>query len=153
MIMNIDTKKKEKVTKNMTDNLGLLVPNKPEYVSVVRLTASAIASRMGFNIEQIEDIKVAIAEACTNVIKHGKCECDVNYSIDFKLDDEKMIVTIEDKGNGFSCDQMKDPDLKSPKEGGLGIFIIKSLMDEVNIQSIMGEGTTIEMIKYLGEDL
>lgn len=151
--MNSSINKKEKVTKQMTDNLGLLVPNKPEYVSVVRLTASAIASRMGFNIEQIEDIKVAIAEACTNVIKHGACENDINYSIDFKLDDEKMIVTIKDKGNGFSCDNMKAPDLTCPKEGGLGIFIIKSLMDEVDIKSAVGEGTTIQMIKYLGDDL
>ncbi len=152
--MNKYTNYNEKVTKKMTDNLGLLVPNKSEYVSVVRLTASAIASRMGFDIEQIEDIKVAIAEACTNVIKHGVCDDnDDNYTIDFKLDNEKMTVVITDKGSGFSSDKMKDPDLACPKEGGLGIFIIKSLMDEVDIKSIMGEGTTIKMIKYLGDDL
>ncbi len=143
----------EKVTGKMSDCLGLLIPNKPEYVSVVRLTTSAIASRMGFNIEQIEDIKVAIAEACTNVIKHGVCENDTNYSIDFELDDEKMIVIIKDRGNGFCCDEMTEPDLECPKEGGLGIFIIRSLMDDVNIISAKGEGTTIKMIKYLGDDL
>ena len=151
--MNNPIKNNEKVTKKMSDCLGLLIPNKPEYVSVVRLTTSAIASRMGFNIEQIEDIKVAIAEACTNVIKHGICESDTNYSIDFELDDEKMTIVIRDRGNGFSCEEMEDPDLECPKEGGLGIFIIRSLMDDVNIVSAKGEGTTIKMIKYLGDDL
>lgn len=151
--MNSYIKNNEKVTNKMTDNLGLLIPNKPEYVSVVRLTTSAIATKMGFNIEQIEDIKVAIAEACTNVIKHGICEENENYSIEFMLEDDKMTVFIKDRGNGFHCDKMKEPDLTSPKEGGLGIFIIKSLMDEVNIESTLGEGTTIKMIKYLGDDL
>jgi len=141
----------EKVEK-MSDSLCLSVPSKPEYVSVVRLTASAIAGRMGFNIEQIEDIKVAIAEACTNVIKHGVCEKKDNYLIDFDVDEEKMIIIIKDQGNGFCSQEICEPDLTCPREGGLGIFIIKSLMDEVEIKSAIGNGTTIRMIKYLGDD-
>jgi len=136
----------------MTDSLCLSVPSKPEYVSVVRLTVSAISSRMGFNIEQIEDIKVALAEACTNVIKHGECKKNSNYLVEFVVDDEKIAITIKDEGNGFSSQNVCEPDLKCPKEGGLGLFIIKSLMDEVDIDSAMGKGTTIKMTKYLGDD-
>ncbi len=137
----------------MGDHFSISVPSKPEYVNVVRLTASAIACRMGFNIEQIEDIKVAIAEACTNAIKHGIKNREENFKIQFLVDEEKLEIDVEDEGHGFSCNEIEEPDLENPKEGGLGIFIIKSLMDDVQINSNIGKGTSIKMIKYLGDDL
>lgn len=137
----------------MSDNLSISVPSKPEYVNVIRLTASAIASRVGFDIEQIEDIKVAVAEACTNAIKHGIKNNMENFDVKFSIDCDRIVINIIDNGIGFSSDQIEEPDLTTPKEGGLGIFIIKSLMDEVMISSDVGEGTNIKMIKYLGVDL
>ncbi|WZL73170.1 ATP-binding protein [Clostridiaceae bacterium 35-E11] len=137
----------------MTDVLSISVPSKPEYVNVIRLTASAIASRIGFNIEQIEDIKVAVAEACTNAIKHGLCHNHDNFHINFCVDQDKMTIDIIDEGSGFSCTNIQEPDLTNPREGGLGIFIIKSLMDEVEVISDIGKGTKMKMTKYLGEDI
>ncbi|MCT4618140.1 MAG: ATP-binding protein [Marinisporobacter sp.] len=137
----------------MSDHFSISVPSKPEYVNVVRLTASAIASRMGFDIEQIEDIKVAIAEACTNAIEHGLCYNNNNFQINFLVDHEKLSIEVMDQGNGFKSSEIQEPDLANPKEGGLGIFIIKSLMDEVEIISDLGKGTTMKMIKYLGDDI
>ncbi|TCO78074.1 ATP-binding protein [Marinisporobacter balticus] len=148
-----NTKCIEKVEKKVCDHFSISVPNKPEYVNVVRLTTSAIASRMGFNIEQIEDIKVAIAEACTNAIKHGLCNHNQNFDINFFIDDEKIIIDVIDKGTGFASNEIEKPDLTSPKEGGLGIFIIQSLMDKVEIVSEIGKGTRLQMIKYLGDDI
>lgn len=143
----------KKVEEEMTDVLSLSVPSKPEYVNVIRLTASAIASRIGFNIEEIEDIKVAVAEACTNAIKHGLCHNHKNFRIKFSVEYDKMIIDIIDEGSGFVCENIQEPDLMNPKEGGLGIFIIKSLMDEVEVISDIGKGTRMKMTKYLGEDI
>ncbi|SHJ39986.1 serine/threonine-protein kinase RsbW [Geosporobacter subterraneus DSM 17957] len=137
----------------MGDSLSISIPSKPEYVSVVRLTTSAIASRMGFNVEEIEDIKVAVAEACTNAIIHSNCKQDDNFNIHFGMDEKKIVIQVQDQGNGFYCEAVEEPDLTSPKEGGLGIFIIKSLMDEVVLESDIGKGTTIKMTKYLGDDI
>ncbi len=50
------------------DIFKLTIPSKPDYISVARLTSSAIANKIGFNIEDIEDIKVSIAEACINAL-------------------------------------------------------------------------------------
>ena len=144
---------KEKVEDHMGDSLSISIPNKPEYVGVVRLTTSAIASRMGFNVEEIEDIKVAVAEACTNAIVHGICNQDENFNIHFAMDEEKIVIKVQDQGTGFYCEAVEEPDLTSPKEGGLGIFIIKSLMDEVEVESNIGKGTTIKMTKHLGDDI
>ncbi|MBM7615600.1 ATP-binding protein [Alkaliphilus hydrothermalis] len=141
------------MNKTNSDQIQLSIPNKPEYVSVARLTVTAIANRMGFDIEGIEDIKVAIAEACTNAITHGKNEND-NFSVNFIMDEEKLTITVCDHGMGCIVNNIKKPDfnhLNQEKEGGLGIFIIRSLMDDVQITSNHGIGTTITMTKYMGD--
>ena len=131
------------------DSISMVLPSKPEYVGVIRLTVSAIANRMGFNIEEIEDIKVAVAEACTNAIKHG---LNQDFSVCFDIFEEEIVISIKDKGKGYNTEEMNDPDLDNPREeGGLGIFIIRSLMDEVTLKSSVGQGTEIEMIKFLGD--
>ncbi|ABR46252.1 putative anti-sigma regulatory factor, serine/threonine protein kinase [Alkaliphilus metalliredigens QYMF] len=134
------------------DEIKLTIPNKPEYVSVVRLTVSSIANRMGFDVEQIEDIKIATAEACTNAITHGKCDVEESFDIKFIIDEGKLVISVFDNGKGCMINNIKKPDLINPKEGGLGIFIIKSLMDDVKITSDADKGTTIIMTKYVGED-
>lgn len=137
---------------NKSDIISLSIPNKAEYVSVIRLTVTAIANRMGFDIEKIEDIKVAVAEACTNAITHGKNDID-SFTVDFLIDEEKLMITVCDNGKGCSTNCIKSPDLTLLNEGGLGVFIIKSLMDDVVINSDLGKGTSITMTKFLGEDI
>jgi serine/threonine-protein kinase RsbW len=132
------------------DKIMLTLPNTPEYVSVARLTLSGIANRMGFDVEAIEDLKVAIAEACTNALKHG-CGEDCDYTIEFSVFNNRLDIEIIDKGEGFDYKNLVEPDLTKPREGGLGIFIIKSLMDDVEINNYKGRGTRILMRKNLGE--
>lgn len=128
------------------ENITLTLPSKAEYVSVARLTASVIANNMGFNIEEVEDIKVAVGEACNNAVLHGKCDQD-RFELNFAIDDKKIIVEIKDTGNGFDFEEYKEPDLINPRENGLGLFIMKSLMDIVEITSNVKEGTCIKMTK------
>ncbi len=133
------------------DVISMKIPSKPEFVSVIRLTVSSIANRIGFNIDDIEDIKVAVAEACTNAIKHSK---NTEFEVDFELDIDRICIVVKDDGKGFIHEDIKSPNLLEPKEeGGLGIFIIKSLMDEVEFDSKPGKGTEMRMIKYLGDDI
>ncbi|WP_090554603.1 ATP-binding protein [Natronincola ferrireducens] len=141
------------MNKKCIDVIKLSVPNKPEYVSVIRLTASGIANRMGFDIEKIEDIKVAISEACTNAITHGICKEEANFNVDFYSHEEKLVISVYDNGKGCLNHNIKTPNLKEPKEGGLGVFIIRSLMDDVEISSNNGKGTVIKMTKYVGDDI
>lgn len=136
------------------DEIRLSIPNKPEYVGVVRLTVAAIASRIGFDIEKIEDIKVAVAEACTNALTHGKNGNEEGeYDISFVLTGEKITISVYDKGEGCRLENIKQPNLGELNEGGLGIFIIKSLMDDVEIVSEKGKGMVIKMIKYLEDGI
>jgi serine/threonine-protein kinase RsbW len=149
-----DKKEQNKMNVNQGDEIRLSIPNKPEYVGVVRLTVAAIASRIGFDIEKIEDMKIAVSEACNNAITHG-CRCckEGEYNINFVLTEEKITISVCDEGEGCLLENIKEPNFSKPKEGGLGLFIIKSLMDDVEIKSEKGKGMMIRMIKYLGDDI
>lgn len=135
------------------DCIKLSIPNKAEYVSVVRLTTSAIANRMGFNIEEVEDIKVAIAEACTNTLERGLNGEKQNFDIDFDICSDKLVITVKDSGKGFNIDNIKDLKIEELGESGLGIFIINSLMDEVEVINDNENNTKIKMIKYIKDDI
>jgi len=132
----------------MHEKVNISLPVKPEYVSIARLTASVIANQIGFNIEDIEDIKVAVGEACNNAVIHGKGEEDVYY-IQFNVEGNRIVIEVRDSGTGFDLDEYQSPDLGELKENGLGIFIMKTLMDDVEFIKENGFGTTIRMTKEL----
>lgn len=131
----------------MADVLKFFVPGKPEYVSTVRMMISSLANAAGFDVEAIEDMKVAVSEACTNVVCHGLTAAD-SYEVFCEVADEKLRITVRDTGEGCDMERYQCPDLNCPKEGGLGLFIIRALMDEVIIDSELGKGTQIQMVKY-----
>lgn len=131
----------------MSDILKLMVPGKPEYVRTVRLAISSIADSAGFDIEEVDDIKVAVSEACSNIVRHGKN--NNFYQVVCEIAKDKMVISIEDEAGGYDVTKYKEPVMGDIKEGGLGIFIIKALMDDVDIVSELGAGTSIKMIKKL----
>ena len=119
----------------------------PENISVVRLTASGLASKMGFDLEAIEDIKVCISEACTNAIRHSD---EKIFHVEFSVFEDNINIKVYDNGKGYDVSSVPEPDFGDPKENGLGLFIIKTLMDEVEITSD-DSGTCICMVKYIGD--
>lgn len=131
----------------MNDTVNLSLPSKPEYVSVARLTASFVANKMGFDIEAIEDIKLAVGEACNNAVIHSGSHD--TYNLEFIQNQETLIIEIKDFGSGFDFSDYHEPKLDDLQENGLGLFIIKSLMDDVEIDSEKGSGTKIKMCKTL----
>ena len=133
----------------MTDRLTMSVPGKPEYVGTVRIAIAHAVSRAGFDIEAIEDIKVAVSEACTNIVCHAHEDPDFSYDVEMELCDSKVTIMISDNGRGFGLNDYVEPVPGESRGSGLGIFIIRALMDEVDINSEPGAGTDIRMTKYL----
>lgn len=131
------------------ETIKMEISANPDFVSIIRLTTSGIANKIGFSIDDIEDMKVAVSEACTNAIKHSS---DDRFYITFNILDDGLNIEIKDNGVGCNIDLLGKPDLENPKENGLGIFIIQTLMDEVSIESSDNKGTIIKMTKYLGVD-
>ena len=115
------------------DIIKLTIPSRANYISVVRLTTSSIGNSIGFNIDDIEDLKVCISEACINALDKS-----TEINIKFIIELDKLIMKVDNVS-------LYNPDnTEINKEKQLGILIIKSLMDEVNF---VEEG--VEMIKYI----
>ncbi|MGL5255557.1 MAG: ATP-binding protein [Proteocatella sp.] len=131
--------------------IKMTLPTDPKLISVIRMTASSIANHIGFNIEEIEDVKIAVSEACTNVIKYSNVN---NFNLYFKSGEDYMEIQVEDTGTGCNPEEIKDPLLSGDERpcGGLGIYIMKTLMDEVEVNSKVEDGTIIYMKKNIGRD-
>ena len=132
------------------ETIKMEISANPDFVSIIRLTTSGIANKIGFSIDDIEDMKVAVSEACTNAIKHSD---DKSVSITYTILENGSDIEIKDNGKGYDVESIATPDLTQPKENGLGLFIIQTLMDDVKIESKDNQGTIIKMTKYLGVDI
>ena len=78
------------------DNLKISIPGKPEYLTMVRLAATSIASMAGFDIEAAEDIKTAVSEACKNVACHGSSGFSTKYEIECNVDKGSIEIIVRD---------------------------------------------------------
>lgn len=119
------------------DIIELTIPSKPEYISVARLTCSSIGSKMGLNIDDIEDIKVCIAEACVNALRK-----DDKVSMVFHIKKDKLMMKVD---NVFHSEE---EDMESNKTMELGLLIIESLMDQV-----IFDEKGVEMTKVVEDDI
>ncbi len=142
--------------KQLVDYIEMKVPAKPEYVGIIRLTLSGIASRMGYSYDDIEDLKIATSEACTNAVQHAyKNSEEGEVVVGFGLYDDRLEVMIADNGKSFDFEKTKNElgpySSTSPvdqlPEGGLGLYLMETLMDEVRV--LVNSGVTVFMIKYL----
>lgn len=137
------------------DYIEMKVPAKPQYVGVTRLAISGLANRVGFSFEEIEDLKIAASEAVTNAVEHAYQGEEGEVLIGCALYEHKMEIMVVDHGNSFDYEETKKhigpyetgEDLEFLREGGLGLYLMETLMDEVKI--IREEGVTILMTKYL----
>lgn len=111
---------------SLLDRVELALPYKPEYVSIARLTVSGIASRVGFDIDTIEDIKVSVAEVCNRIVRAGEGLND-SYKIVFAIHEHKIDISFHCEGNTFDS-------IFSSEEDELGISIINAFMDEVEFR-------------------
>lgn len=140
------------------DFIEMKIPAKTEYVGVVRLTVSGIASRMGFNYEDIDDIKIAVSEAITNAIHHGFKDSEGEVGLGFGIHEDRLEVMVADNGKSFDAEKVRKnagpyhsnyPIEKLP-EGGLGLYLIETLMDSLKIND--ESGVVVIMTKFKQRD-
>lgn len=121
------------------DIITIKLPIKAEFASIARLSASGIANTLGFDIDTIEDIKVALSEVLSKIIEKNPPSDRVD--IDFIFDTEKL--SIKAKIPDYDL-----PVLFSDEEDNFALAIISSLMDEINIDQ--GDNGAITMVKNIG---
>ncbi len=140
------------VTEPTTEHLGtveLRIPSKPEWVAVARLAVAAIANRLPFSVEEIEDLKLAIAEACTICIQQGAGIQTIDITCTATLSALRVEVR-DDRYRGRDGSVPTRPSMMAVEGEGLGIFLIQALMDNLEYNVDPHLGTELVMTKRVG---
>ena len=143
MTQNIKNIKKRLSVQSSTDNL-----------SKIRNFVKRYSARAGFDEETTNKIALATDEACTNIIKHAyKYSKSGRININLTFNKNKLRLSITDEGSHFNSNSVPVPDLKKYYEerrvGGLGMFLMKKLMDEVIYSQSNAKKNKVTLIKYL----
>lgn len=112
------------------------------------------ATKAGFDERALYEIQLAVDEACANVVDHAYQGADPgDIEVFCRLDDQVLTVRVRDWGKGFDLDTVEDPDLEAPLEerslGGLGLFLVRQVMDSVQFTSDPELGNELMMSKRL----
>lgn len=124
----------------------LEIPARAEWVAVARLALAAVASRLHFSIDDIEDIKLAVAEACTNAIQHGTADGTIEIVCEAVRDE--LALTVRDSGRRLPVEALAEERIgETGRTEELGVFMIRALMDRVEYTTDARDGTQIVMTK------
>ena len=129
----------------------LVIPMIANWELVAAETAAVVANLMGFQADEIDEIRLAVVEACINAFEHS-ASTDNKVYIRYLVSEQTQTlrILITDRGRGFRPEMLRRPSLEESLEGrrrrGWGIELIRTFMDNVQIES-SEQGTTITMVK------
>ena len=130
------------------------IESRTDRLIAVREFVSDSARKFGFSDEEVSKIALAVDEACTNVIKHAyKFDPTKSISVSVKPRGRSFVVSIRDTGKQFNPADVTAPDMKEYlshyRRGGLGIYLMKSLMDKVEYNIVPGKRNEVRLTKNL----
>jgi serine/threonine-protein kinase RsbW len=131
----------------------LRIPSQTDNLEIIREFVSRVARKVGFKDDDVGKIELAVDEACANVIEHAYQKDDKQpIDIVIQIDYQKFTVIITDRGRGFNSKKIKTPDMKEylaqMRVGGLGIYLMRTLMDEIDFDVKPGKRNQVKMSKY-----
>lgn len=131
-------------------NVDLSIPMQPDMEIIATTVAESMGVFMGLEENKVDEVKIAVVEACINAFEHSKSE-ERRIDVSFSIDDSALIININDGGSGFDMDEAMAKIAEKRNEGigdrGWGLTLIYELMDEVSIASTPN-GTLVKMLKY-----
>lgn len=143
-------KRGEKLIEEVKKEIEIVIPMLPNLELAAANMASAVAGFMEFNEEKIEEMKMALIEACINSFEHSKSQ-DRKVYIKFRMEKDELWLEITDHGTGFKADEVALPNIDKKIAGeerkrGWGLELMRGLMDRVEVRT-SEKGTTILMMK------
>lgn len=126
--------------------------------SLARMTVAAFMMDMNPTLDEIQDVKTAVSEAVTNAVVHGYSsqtgmDCENEIEMICVRENQKLVIRVVDKGVGIEdIEQARQPFFTtkpSEERSGMGFSFMETFMDEVKVESQVGKGTQVTMIKYI----
>ena len=119
-----------------------------------RMAVAAFVAELNPTLDEISDIKTAVSEAVTNAIIHGYDRPEEKVEVFCKLCGNCTEITVRDHGHGIAdVPKAMEPFFTTRPElerSGMGFAFMEAFMDEVQVQSAPGKGTSVRMKKYIG---
>ena len=119
-------------------DVRLTLPARPENIALVRHVLHALAQGIGLPDHVCHDLKLAVTEACTNVVRHAYREDAGRIEVIARPEPEALQVIVSDQGAGIG----PSPDAQGP---GLGLGLISALADRLEIDHAPGQGSRLQM--------
>lgn len=136
-----------------TNEVILEFDSKSQNEGFARMVVAAFVSQLDPTMEEIADIKTAVSEAVTNAIIHGYDNFVGKIRMKCRLEDNHLFVEISDTGTGIeNIKKAMEPLYTTRPEierSGMGFAFMEAFMDELEVESVLGEGTTIKMEKII----
>jgi len=137
----------------MKNEMTLAFDSISENEGFARVAVTAFVSQLNPTLEEVSDIKTAVSEAVTNAIIHGYPEDIHTVVVRTRLQDEMVEVWVIDEGVGIAdVEQAMEPLYTTRPEqerSGMGFMFMEAFMDQVEVQSLPGVGTTVYMKKRI----
>jgi serine/threonine-protein kinase RsbW len=132
-----------------------IFPARFEFLDEIREFVAQVAREGGFSDKVIYSLQLAADEAASNIIEHayeGISDATLNLNCDMQGD--TLVITMRDFGKPFDPSKVKQPNLKADLSdrqiGGLGVYLMRKLMDDVSYQSNSETGNLLTMTKRRG---
>jgi serine/threonine-protein kinase RsbW len=127
----------------------LTIPARAEYLVLTRLVLTGIAMEVPMSEVTLADLKLAVTEVCGNAIQHAYTDDPGVVRLMFQVEPETIEISVEDEGAGAGFPEIDDSALvDGPVEGGMGLAIVRAVMDEVEIDEST-PGTVVRMRKRI----
>lgn len=142
----------------MEQSRQLTVPARFERLAQIAEFVTQAARESGLSEDDVFHVEMAVDEACSNVIEHAYAERAGDIDLECRCPEQGQFeIVIRDSGEPFDPDAVPlpqvsaDMDLDELSEGGLGLYFMRKLMDEVRFESVPGQGNVLRMTKHARE--
>jgi serine/threonine-protein kinase RsbW len=130
-------------------DVRLTMPARPEGVAVVRQALTGMADALAFDATVLADMKMAVSEACTNVVVHAYEDSDGLLEVDMQADDRGLTIRVRDYGSGIQPHAQRSREVPAL---GLGLPLIAALTDAFELHGSSGQGTEVRMTFHYARD-
>ncbi len=121
-------------TEPAAESIDVTFPARAEYVSIARLAAAAVATRQAFTYDEVEDLKIAVSEACNALIAAPKTLRSASLRLHVVREPDALVIRVEARGTALAWDMRANGDPRPFDERVLGMFLMRCLVDGVDIR-------------------
>lgn len=134
----------------MGQKIEIKIPSDPKFLKIIRAAIGHICETMGFSADEVNNITLAVDEACSNIIKHaygGATDQVIDMICSVYVD--RVEILLKDVGKTVSAESIKSRQLDDIRPGGLGVHLIRSVMDIVKYEHQPSVGNLLQLVKFI----